>query len=82
MTYKHITVSLPAVPMGADYANLFPQKEEALLEYNTALAAPELLEALIAVKAHLFHTFEEGEKNPQSAAYDRVVAAIAKATGG
>ena len=45
MTYKHIKVQLPAVPMGQG-EELFPQSPETMKEYWQAMAAPDLLAAL------------------------------------
>ena len=46
MTYKHITVSLPPVPMGQQFDEPFKQTEETEEEYAMALAAPAMFRAL------------------------------------
>lgn len=46
MTYKHITVSLPPVPMGDNFSEPFKQDPEAQREYELACAAPELLSCM------------------------------------
>lgn len=43
MTYKHILVNMPMVPMGPDADHPFKQSPEAEREYALANAAPELL---------------------------------------
>ncbi len=43
MTYKHIKIDLPLVPLGNDPDNAFKQDPEAEREYRLAYAAPELL---------------------------------------
>ena len=75
MTYKHIKVQLPAVPMGQGEA-LFPQTKEAMQEYWLAMSAPDLL---VALKALLEDAEECGGYSV--VIHDHARAAIAKATG-
>lgn len=81
MTYKHITVSLPPVPMGDNFSEPFKQSPEAQREYNIACAAPEMLAALEAASASLQDT-SDGKWNSSQAFYalQTVRSAIAKAT--
>ena len=73
MTDKHITVSLPAVPLGESFSEPFKQDPEAEREYATALAAPELLAALQGI-------LSEVAGIQKDAKYEVARAAIAKAT--
>ena len=71
MTYKHIKVQLPLVPMGQG-EELFPQSKEAMQEYWLAMSAPDLLAALEFCAGTSYITD----------AREVAQAAIAKATGG
>ena len=74
MTYKHIKVQLPLVPMGQG-EELFPQSKEAMQEYWLAMSAPDLL---VALKALLEADAPDYIK---SSIWNKARAAIAKATG-